>query len=115
MDELEFLMKLQDLAVGTSTHDGIEIYCRNFKVAEKKEELEAQVTMSVRNIDWKKAGKYLEELLDDRKLREKVEELIIIGVKEAIKEKISSVRKNIREVLKIPEETRNTNQEETLI
>lgn len=103
IDELEFLLALQDLTTGVCTHDNIGIYCNAFKAHEKKTELTAQVTITVNKTDWEKAGKYIEEMLYSNKMSGKIDDIIVAKFKEAVQERIQIIREEVRESLGITE------------
>lgn len=103
IDELEFLLELQALSIGVSTHDNIEINCKAFEAHEKKTELTSLVGINVNKTDWEKAGKYIENLLYCSKMSGEINDIIVAKFKEAIQERIQTIRKEVRENLGITE------------
>ena len=103
IDELEFLLALQTLSIGVSTHDNIEINCKAFEAHEKKTELTAQVVINVNKTDWEKAGKYIENMLYCSKMSGEIDDIIVAKFKEAIQEQIHTIREKVRTNLGITE------------
>ena len=112
IDELEFLLALQDLTTGVCTHDNIGIHCNAFKAHEKKTELTAQVTITVNKTDWEKAGKYIEEMLYSNKMSGKIDDIIVAKFKEMVQGKIQTIREEVRTNLGISESEWGKSKEE---
>lgn len=105
LEELEFLLELQDQSIGTSSHDDVEVYCHMFeKAGDKADGLKAEVKINMRRIDFKKTGSYISEMFYEAKMPDAVNEAIIAVFKKAIGDKVIQLRGKAREVLGIPEE-----------
>jgi len=115
VEELEFLTELQDLSMGVSTHNNIEVYCKDFVADSKESKLEAVVIINVRKTNWKKSGKYIESMFYNYKMRDITEKAIIAGFKEMMRERASEVRRKAREILGIPEEMAKTEQDHNIM
>ena len=103
IEELEFLTELQDLSMGVSTHDNIEVYCKNFEADNKESKLEAIVIINVRKTNWKKSGKYIETMFYDNKMPAEIERIIIAKFKKTMWDRILELKRKAREILGIPE------------
>ena len=107
MEELELLTGLQNLSIGTSSHDGIEVYCPHLqaKIDKGKEgTLETDVRIKITQSKWKETSQYLEELLSQGRIDRDIEAAIISKIKSLIIEKIQTTRKEAKEILGIPGE-----------
>lgn len=103
MEELEFLIELQGLSLGTISHNEIEVYCKDFQRYEKNNKLETKIVINVRKIDWEKAGNYIQGFLYNGRIRVDIENFIINKIKEIMEEKTINLRREIRENLGIQE------------
>lgn len=103
IDELEFLLELQELSLGISIHDNIEVYCKDFKRLEKTQRLECPVVINVRKTDWEISGRYIENMLVINKIREDIEKVIVAKFKRIIEDRILEIRKEVRDNLGITE------------
>lgn len=107
LEELEFLLELQDQSTGVSSHDDIEVYCKMFeKAGDKTDGLKAEVRINMRKNDSKKTGSYLETMFYEAKMPDAVNEAIIAVFKKAIKDKVIQLREKARETLGIDKETK---------
>ena len=103
IEELEFLTELQDLSIGVSTHDNIEVYCKNFEADNKESKLEAIVIINVRKTNWKKSGGYIETMFCNNKMPAEVERIIIAKFKKIMWDRGLELKRKAREILGIPE------------
>lgn len=108
IEELEFLRELRELSLGVSTHDNIEIYCRDFEAKKEVTELETTIVIRVNKTNWKKSGRYIESMFYNNRMREAIEKAIVVRFKEMMSDRASEVRREAREILGIPEKQEET-------
>ena len=92
IDELEFLLELQALTIGNLCHNSIAVNCKTFRAQDKETELEAEIIIKVNKTNWGIAGKYIEEMLHDGKIRDDIDRTIVMRIKEIIENKIQAIR-----------------------
>ena len=107
LEELEFLLELQNQSMGISTHDDVEIYCKMFEKAEDKTDgLEAEIEINIRRINFKETGSYIKTMFYEAKMPDAVINVIIDVFKKAIEDRIIRLREKAMETLGINKETK---------
>jgi len=96
VDELEYLLELQALTMGSLGHNNIAVNCKSFRAQDKETELRTEIIIKVNKTDWGISGKYIEEMLHDGQIRDSIDRAIIIKIKEMIKDKIKNLREDIK-------------------
>ena len=104
VDELEYLLELQTMTMGALDHNNIAVNCKSFRAQDKETELRTEIIIKVNKTDWEISGKYIEEMLHDGKIRDSIDNTIIMKVKEMIENKIKNIRGDIRFNLGMTEE-----------
>lgn len=103
VDELEYLLELKALTIGALGHNNIAVNCKTFKAQDKETELRTEIIIKVNKTDWGISGKYIEEMLHDGKIRDTIDNTIIMKIEEMINNGIKNTREDIKFNLGITE------------
>lgn len=104
IEELEFLLGLQNQSMGISSHDDIEVNCKMFEKAENKDVLKTEIEISVRRINFKEKVSYINTIFYEAKIPDEVNKTIIVALKKAIQDRVIQLREKAIEMLGINKE-----------
>lgn len=102
LEEIEFLLSLQNQTINTRSFDDIEIYCAHFESERDKtiaypEELLTRAGIRFKKVhDFDEKKGYLESLIYNSKLKEDIERVMISNIKKAIDDKIKRLREEVK-------------------